>query len=213
MQFKQETIVVNDVQIYLLHFEPFDSSIYLDFLTDIEQEKYFEFRREDRRQEYVATRILKYNLFGFKQINYNELGAPFIDGEGFISISHTKGTVGIASSKSHSVGLDLELIANRAQVIIEKFLSVNEQETLNLSSEMDMTIAWSIKETLYKLAERKSINFVNELAIKKIKQDHWLGIIKNPNEQIHVDLRIFVRNNLLVTVNSLPVQRETRNLY
>jgi len=63
--------------LFLLEFtESFKAENYLYSLTDFELERYFTFKNEKRRNEFVATRLLKHDLFGFNQIRYRDHGAP-----------------------------------------------------------------------------------------------------------------------------------------
>jgi len=212
MQFRQERIDVNQVTVHLLHYQSFEPTDYFDQLTDLEKERYFEFQGESRKQEFVATRMLRHRLFGFKHIHYNEHGSPYIEDAGYISISHTKGTIAIAVSETTPVGVDLEFIGNRAKTILNKFLSDRECNALDLTSDTDTTIAWSAKEVLYKLAGRKQIDFKKDLFIEKITLEKWQGTINNLDILIHVELAIFVFDELVLTVNSSPIRHENINL-
>ncbi len=185
-----------------MHYKAFIPSDYLDNLTDQERERYFSFNNINRQCEFVATRILRHRLFGFEHIHYDEHGAPYIENEGFISISHAPGVVGIALCKDFKIGLDLEPKRNKAKKLFPKFLSKNEIEELDVESEDEMTTAWSLKEVLYKLAGRKKIIFKTDLLIEKVAPNHWSGTIINPDEKIKVELTTFVRNDLIICVSS-----------
>lgn len=185
-----------------MHYKAFIPSDYLDNLTDQERERYFSFNNINRQCEFVATRILRHRLFGFEHIHYDEHGAPYIENEGFISISHAPGVVGIALCKDFKIGLDLEPKRNKAKKLFPKFLSKNEIEELNVESEDEMTTAWSLKEVLYKLAGRKQIIFKTDLLIEKVAANHWSGTIINPDEKIKVELTTFVRNDLIICISS-----------
>ncbi len=185
-----------------MHYKAFIPSDYLDNLTDQERERYFSFNNINRQCEFVATRILRHRLFGFEHIHYDEHGAPYIENEGFISISHAPGVVGIALCKDFKIGLDLEPKRNKAKKLFPKFLSKNEIEELNVESEDEMTTAWSLKEVLYKLAGRKQIIFKTDLLIEKVAANHWSGTIINPDEKIKVELTTFVRNDLIICMSS-----------
>ncbi len=185
-----------------MHYKAFIPSDYLDNLTDQERERYFSFTNINRQCEFVATRILRHRLFGFEHIHYDEHGAPYIENEGFISISHAPGVVGIALCKDFKIGLDLEPKRNKAKKLFPKFLSKNEIEELDVESEDEMTTAWSLKEVLYKLAGRKKIIFKTDLLIEKVAPNHWSGTIINPDEKIKVELTTFVRNDLIICVSS-----------
>lgn len=184
-----------------MYFKAYSSAEFLDQLTDQEKERYFSFTHENRRLEFVATRILRHRLFGFQHIHYDEHGAPYIEDEGYISISHAPGVVGIAISKDFKVGLDLEIIRDKAADLSFKFLSPDEMESLDNRSSLEMTKVWSAKEVLYKLAGRKQILFKEHLLLKKISDENWQGTIINPSGKIKVDLAIFVKNDLIISVN------------
>ena len=185
-----------------MHFNAFSPTDYLDQLTEQEKERFFSFTNVNRQREFVATRILRHRLFGFQHIHYDEHGAPYIEDEGFISISHAPSTVGIALSKDFKIGLDLEPQRNKAKKLFTKFLSDNEIEKLDVTSEEEMTTAWSLKEVLYKLAGRKQIIFKTDLLIQKESLNKWTGTIINPDETIKVELSTFVRNELIICVNA-----------
>lgn len=211
--FTQEVIHLKEVEIHLMHFKPYNPSDYLDQLTEQEKERFFSFSHENRKCEFVATRILRHRLFGFQHIHYDDHGAPYIEDEGFISISHAPGVVGLAISKHFKVGLDLEPKRNKAFLLQSKFLSREEKMIFDTNSSEEMTKVWSAKEVLYKLAGRKRILFKEHLLLAKESQLNWKGTIINPNEQIHVDLHIFVHNDLIISVNQAACRYENGTLH
>lgn len=202
MPFIQENIHLKKIEVHLMHYKAFIPSDYLDNLTDQERERYFSFTNINRQCEFVATRILRHRLFGFEHIHYDEHGAPYIENEGYISISHAPGVVGIALCKEFKVGLDLEPKRNKAKKLFPKFLSKNEIAELDVESEDEMTTAWSLKEVLYKLAGRKQIIFKTDLLIEKVAANHWSGTIINPDKKIKVEITTFVRNDLIICISS-----------
>lgn len=208
MPFNQEVIHLKEVDIHLMYFKAFDPSEYLDQLTEQEKERFFSFKHQNRKCEFVATRILRHHLFGYVHIHYDDHGAPFIEDEGFISISHAPGVVGLAISKTYKVGIDLEPKRNKAYTLRSKFLSEKEKMEFDTSSENEMTKVWSAKEVLYKLAGRKKILFKEHLLLEKKSAEKWKGKIINPHETIHVDLFIFDHNDLIISVNSSPCTYE-----
>jgi len=201
MPFRQEIIQINSIFIYLLEFEAFDPITYLDQLTDQEKERFFSFGHPKRRREFAATRILRHRIFGFKHIHYDQHGAPYIEDEGFISISHARGIVGIALCKDFRVGLDLETIDVKAMRLNEKFLSTQEKHNLNTYDTVEMTSAWSAKEVLYKLAGRKEILFKEHLNLEKTNEG-FIGTIQNKEHTLKVKLRSFTFGDTIVTLNT-----------
>ncbi|MCE2682245.1 MAG: 4'-phosphopantetheinyl transferase family protein [Flavobacteriia bacterium] len=208
MQFKQDNLHIGSVSIHLLYYDAFEPGDYLEHLTEQETERYFTFTHIKRKMEFVATRILRHRLFGFMHIHYNEVGAPYIEDEGFISISHAKGVVGIAFCKEYIVGLDLEKIDSRMLKLSPKFLSTIESETLNTSSATEMTKVWSGKEVLYKIAERKGIIFSSELHLSPLSENLWSGRIYNGEIAVHTEISIFTIEDLVVSVNTNALRSE-----
>ena len=201
MPFIQDFLQVNQVNIHLLHFEPFDPATYLDQLTTDEQERFFSFGHINRKMEFVASRVLRHRIFGFEHIHYDEHGAPYINKEGYISISHAEGVVGIALCPHFKVGLDLETIREKAIILSPKFLSPTEANSFDTKSAVEMTKVWSAKEVLYKLAGRKKIIFKEELLLSKSENDTFNGTIINPDHELHVELRVFEKQNTIISVN------------
>lgn len=203
--FNQDSIQLKNGIVHLLYFEAFDPQAFLDHLTADEIERFFTFKHINRQREFVATRILRHRLFGFSHIHYNEHGAPYIEEEGFISISHAPGVVGIAVNPTFQVGLDIEPIRPKAHLLKEKFLSDDEKFLFDCNSELEMTKVWSAKEALYKLAGRKQLIFKTDLLLRKKESEIWEGRIIHPNAIVRVELNIFVHANIVITLNDRPI--------
>jgi phosphopantetheinyl transferase len=207
MDFKTETIQSNATEIFLLTYEDFDPANYFENLTSVEIERYHTFKNIKRKREFVATRILRHENIGFEHIHYDSNGAPYIKDEGFISISHSANTVGLAINKDHSVGLDLEFPRKNILKIKSKFLSELEMELFDCMNEDVVTQLWSAKEALYKLAGRKEILFIDELLISKTADGLLKGTIINPDHELYVKLDIFESNGMFITINTEAVER------
>jgi phosphopantetheinyl transferase len=208
MDFIIDKIVFNDTTIYTLSFSDFEPLNYLEHLTSQEIERFEAFSHEQRKREFVATRILRHSIFGFKHIHYNAVGAPYIEYEGFISISHAKNLVGIAINSFYQIGLDLELIQDKAFRVQSKFLNESEISIFDTSNHHTMTACWSAKETLYKLAGRKKIDFKKDLQLYNKEENLWIGKIIHPETIFSVNLRITEYNNYIITFNSSPIEIE-----
>lgn len=185
---------------------------YLDHLTELEQERFFRFKHVQRRREFVATRILRQRIFGFQHIHYDAVGAPYIEDEGYISISHSPGLVGIALNPDYRVGLDLEFPREKIVAIAPKFISSAEYNIFDTHDYREMTRVWSAKEALYKLAGRKKIIFKEELLLSKDVAGKWFGRIINPSEEILVNLEFHEHQQTLITINSSAIEFVARNI-
>lgn len=201
--FKVEKIQFNKVEVHLLYYSDFDVKEHFHNLLPHEKETLESFSSENRRMEYVATRVLRTMTFGNEQILYSEIGAPYIISEGFVSISHAYNVVGLAFCQDFQVGLDLEPIREKVLSVKHKFLSKDETRDLDINDVTEMTKVWSGKEALYKLAGRKGIIFAKELLLTKDKTyaDLWHGAIINGNKEKTVTLSITQRDNFVISVN------------
>lgn len=194
----------SDTIIHLLSYAEYDVHAHTDSLTEIEKMRLKTFQHPTRQMEFVATRILRTAIFGKREILYSEIGAPFIADEKWISISHSNQMVGIAVS-NYKIGFDLEPIRKKALKLKTKFLHAEESKKLNTDDALEMTIAWSLKESLYKLAGRKKIIFKDELRIEK-ENDYWRGTIHNPTHKIVAQMKTFHSGNNVLTINASPIE-------
>lgn len=207
MVFKRRNIRINDATIYLMWFENFETNEFINQLTTIEKERYFEIKNESRKQEFVATRVLRHEIFGHQHIHYKPHGAPFIKNEGYISISHTKNCVGIALNEDYEVGFDLEYERPNIDKIQHKFISEDEKELFDCDSKLEVTKIWSAKETLYKLAGRNKIDFKTQLQLSKKTDDIWIGNIINLDHKLTTEISIFESNELIISINSSTCEK------
>jgi 4'-phosphopantetheinyl transferase len=212
MKSEIHTIKSNSTVIHLMGYDAFDPLSQLHYLTDGEKERFFQFKHIGRRREFVATRILRHQVFGFQHIEYDPFGAPYIRDTGFISISHSKNLVGLAINANYKIGLDLETPRDNILDIYPKFLSDDESKVFDTTSKSEMTKVWSSKEALYKLAGRKKIIFKRELLLGKGDSDNWTGQIVNHDHDLLVKLDIFDHYNTVVSINSQAVDRIDRNI-
>ncbi|MBU2018101.1 MAG: 4'-phosphopantetheinyl transferase superfamily protein, partial [Bacteroidetes bacterium] len=167
-----QLIISDHTSVHLQSYRSFDNQLFEKQLNTKELEKLHSISNPVKKNEFVASRILKSALFPGDEILYNSVGAPFLKNkpETNISISHTTGVVGIAVS-NHLIGMDLEPIRDLAMKIHSKFTNSYEKQLLDTNCRVEMTKAWSAKETLYKLAGRKEISFQNHMLIENVIND------------------------------------------
>lgn len=194
-------------QIHLMDYGDFEPSEYTEHLSDIELERLNTFRHIKRRREFIATRILRKRILGNQHIQYNSIGAPYIEGVGFISISHSSQLVGLAFNKEYMVGLDLETPRENILDIVPKFLAPVERYSFDSQDKLEMTRVWSAKEAMYKLAGRKKIIFKEQLLLSKPQSGDWIGEIINPDHTLSVQLDIFDHQGTVVSINSCKIER------
>jgi phosphopantetheinyl transferase len=212
MTFKFENIHKGTTLIYLLHYSEFDPMEFTDRLTPVEIERLIGFSHLSRKREFVATRILRNELFGAEHIHYDQNGAPYIEKEGFISISHSNTTAALAFNSSYPVGLDLELLNDKARRVHSKFLSLEEIQLFDTNSDEQMTQCWSAKECLYKLAGHKQIDFKKNLRLSPLDQHRYLGAIHYEQKIRSVEIDTFVKGNLIISINVTPLTEHDSTL-
>ena len=138
-----------------------------------------EFKSEKRQLEYILTRLLLQQIDENLRISYNEFGAPTLNCEKNISISHSSDLIAVIISEK-KVAIDIEKISNKPLKIINKYISNNDSVSNN---KMEATLAWSAKEAVYKIHQKGEIDFKKDIIIQKIdtikKQIHTIFQEKN----------------------------------
>ncbi|WP_439881531.1 4'-phosphopantetheinyl transferase superfamily protein [Pontibacter sp. MBLB2868] len=126
-----------------------------------------------REREWLASRVLAYSLLQYFTnstnsppiLERNEHGRPYFSNAPFhISISHSPQLAAVILSDKYEVGIDIELVSQKALRVADKFLSEAEK-TYTASNENRTCLYWSAKETLYKLYSRKKLIFKDNLII------------------------------------------------
>lgn len=118
-----------------------------------------------RKEEIMFTRGLLINELNILEFEKDENGRPFIE-KGDISISHSKGTFGIAYSESKKIGFDIEKISEKPRRIKHKFQ--NEDELIFDVSDEELTRLWTIKEAVYKYLNNPGVLFAEEIWVSKL---------------------------------------------
>lgn len=136
-------------------------------LYNVQLDKY---SSEHRKREWLAVRVLLYNMIGeIKEISYQESGRPYLADNSYqISISHTRGYVAVIISKTQRVGIDIEILGERAMKVAHKFVDETEciyPETDKITRSEMLTMIWSAKETMYKCMDSREILFREELHV------------------------------------------------
>jgi len=142
------------------------------------------FTNEKRKKEFLATRILLKEINPNQSISYNTYGAPELDNNQYISISHSDNLVALIISKK-KVGLDIEKISSKALRLSSKFIS--EIKFNNISKEK-ATLIWCAKEAIYKWYQKKNINFKNDIKIYPFKLENKGTVIakfKNQKQTLY----------------------------
>ena len=122
------------------------------------------FKSTKRQVEFICTRLLLKKINSKLKISYNQFGAPTINNNQNISISHSNKYVAIIISKN-KVGIDIEKISNKPLKVIQKFISKNDNVK---ADQKEASLAWCAKETLFKYYMKGEIDFKKNINIKEI---------------------------------------------
>lgn len=207
--FEYKNIFIEDISIHIIKYGSYCLNDFISILNEKEKKQLEGFSSSKRQYEFLSTRILKEKIFPGRLIEYTPSGAPYIEGEANISISHSSGFSCIAVSKDRPIGLDIEPISHKAKLLHTKFLNEREQSFLDVTDELLMTRCWSCKEALLKLCNRKGILFKKDLIINAYDGNELFicSIIKDL-ELFSVHLTSKLVDGMVLTINSSNLMKQ-----
>jgi len=173
------------------------------YLTDNEKLYLKKITNENRKQEFLQIRALRNKSIGEIEIDYTESGKPYlVNSKEYISISHSQNFIGILKAP-FDVGLDIEEINERIIKIKNRFLNEKELKLFDSSIE-NLTIAWTLKEALFKLNTRNGIDFRKELLIEGKTDDGYNCKMFALDGWRNVKLKTLQKENLIISYNFEP---------
>jgi phosphopantetheinyl transferase len=134
-----------------------------------------------KRLQHLAGRYLLTELFEdfpLELIKIADTKKPFLPNEAYhFSISHCGDYAAVIVSSEHRAGVDIEIVSEKVVRIKDKFLSEGEQQIIkNVFNPLypnvistGITLAWSVKETMFKWYGLGGIDFKEHLHIEKIE--------------------------------------------
>jgi phosphopantetheinyl transferase len=203
--FKRHTYHFEQVEIHTLAFSEFDVAEFLHLLNHEEIEKVEKFVLPKRKREFIATRILKHDLFPQSEIKYNSIGAPYLTIGPHISISHAPGIAGIAFCPAHPVGFDLEPLREKVHRIKDKFLHPTEQQFPFTNDTEELITIWSAKESLYKLIGEEGVIFAEDLRIEWLNSNNLIGHYRKSEQWNQVKMTTFKQDETILTITGTHV--------
>ena len=144
-----------------------------------------EIKHWHKRLQHLAGRILlkeMYPDFPVQLIQIADTKKPYLENEPFhFSISHGGDYAAAMVSKTHRVGVDVELLNEKIEQIQHKFIYEAELQVLNVQSPMPaiqcLTLYWSIKESVFKWWGRGQVDFKKDITLKSISGLPEQGIV------------------------------------
>ena len=141
-----------------------------------------------KRLQHLAGRLLLKELypgFPYNLIRIADTRKPFLENDAYhFSISHCGHYAAVIVSKKDRVGVDIEFFSAKVENLKDKFLSITEQETFAAINNYQfsivnfqlLTMAWSIKEAIYKWYGHGGLDFKEHIHIEKISMTRKEGI-------------------------------------
>ena len=164
------------------------------------------YTHQRRIAEWYAVRLILHEILPEKHfyIFYNEYGKPFLAApEGFISISHTHGFVGVLFHRYNNCGFDMELLDRSVVSISHKFVRSDETSFLLDNPQQKTLMLWSAKEVIYKIYGKKSLDFKDNLRILPFEyqqQGEIKGQLILNNDICSYDIQYSFQDHLLTTI-------------
>ena len=139
------------------------------FLEKVQLQK--EINHPHKRLQHLAGRYLLELLhpgFPIHLIEIAQSNKPHLPDTSFhFSISHCGNFAAAIISKNKFVGIDVELITPKIQLIKNKFLSLNELKLFPAESYDVLTLLWSCKEAVYKWYGKGGVDFKRHIHVKE----------------------------------------------
>ncbi|MEO8567940.1 MAG: 4'-phosphopantetheinyl transferase superfamily protein, partial [Ginsengibacter sp.] len=134
-----------------------------------------------KRLQHLAGRYLlqeMYPDFPYHLIEIADTRKPFLPNEKYhFSISHCGDYAAVIVSKKKRVGIDIELVTPKIELIKHKFLSEEELGLLPIANCQLLTLLWSCKEAVFKWYGNGGIDFRKNIILKKISMNDDHGIV------------------------------------
>ena len=132
-----------------------------------------------KRLQHLAGRLLLKELvpgFPVELIRIADTKKPYLENEPYhFSISHCGDYAAAIVSRHYRVGVDVERVNPKIDVLRKKFLSEAEMKLLHEQCPMDtvygLTLCWSVKESVFKWWGRGSVDFKRGMVLQSITGD------------------------------------------
>lgn len=136
-------------------------------LTPEELNKYRSISNEKRKCEFLSIRKAIQSIYNEEEnITYSRNGKPNLAVSGHkISISHSKGLLGILTHPKFEVGIDLQHETPKIYKIKNRFMSPEELISSN-DEEWKLLTYWCAKEALYKYYSKGNVEFNQNLFVE-----------------------------------------------
>lgn len=183
----------------------------LEFLSFREKLSFANISHPERKKEWGTARLAIQEALELLQIPYpgffkdgHGKSQP-MNGQGFVSLTHTRGYAAAIYHRELPVGIDLELIREKILRIGSRFLAESELNFLH-SLPAHYTMAWSAKESIFKCHGKKGVSLRDNILLEPFALDATLikGKIHGTNfNDHHYNVQVEQNENHILTYTIL----------
>jgi phosphopantetheinyl transferase len=161
-----------------------------------------------KQLQHLAGRYLLQHLypdFPYHLIEIVDTSKPYLPNEEYhFSISHCGDYAAVIISKSHRVGVDIELVSLKVERIKHKFLSEEElklgkSQWSIVNSELQLlTLLWCCKEAVFKWYGNGGVDFKEDIKLRgtDVNKPDTMKCDFNKDEIISLDIKISLFDTL-----------------
>lgn len=193
----KEYVLSADSKMYVWQVrENLDELVSLADLTAEEIATLNKFNSSTRKMEWCATRALLNYVEKDAKISYNSLGAPILNINKHISVSHTSEYVAIMLSNK-KCGLDIELRNRNFELVKRRYVTLDENsllEGLTHDRNTVLAITWCYKEAAFKFLGQENIDFLKDIHLLSLRNNKLQGKIKDLN----IEASYFIEDTFII---------------
>lgn len=127
-----------------------------------------------RTLNWLGTRVLLRTMLhttGYIDCPSDANGKPYLSNfKDKISLSHSFDYAAVMMSDRYEVGIDMELVKPKIDIISKKFMTSIELDHIGPQDRVDkLTACWCAKEAVYKLQGNKGVSFKDNMLVEPFK--------------------------------------------
>lgn len=179
----------------------------LDFLSFREKLSFANISHPEKRKEWATARMAIRDALEVLRVPYpgffkDEHGkSQVMNGNGFVSLSHTIGLAGAIFHRDTPVGIDMDFIREKILKIGSRFLDKSEIEFLE-KDPLHYTMAWSAKESIFKCQGKRGVSFRENILLEPFSSSASIirGKVKGTDFADHsYEVQVRVISNVVLT--------------
>ncbi len=128
-------------------------------------------KKEIHKKQFLAIRNILELMSSEKYlVSYSEIGKPYLNSRKNISVTHS-GSYAALIVSDKQVGIDLEEFGEKIKKIEKKFLDVELDYPIDLSTS-NLLVYWNIKESIFKSLENKPMDFRKNIIVLPLEKEN-----------------------------------------